>query len=45
MAISIKSEREIELMRHAGEVLAKTHQELAEHIKPGTRYTFQKHHN
>ena len=36
MAISIKSEREIELMRHAGEVLAKTHQELAEHIKPGT---------
>ena len=36
MAISIKSEREIELMRHAGEVLAKTHQELAEYIKPGT---------
>ena len=36
MAISIKSEREIELMRHAGEVLAKTHQELAEDIKPGT---------
>jgi methionine aminopeptidase, type I len=36
MAISIKSEREIELMRHAGEVLAKTHLELAEHIKPGT---------
>ena len=36
MAISIKSEREIELMRHAGEVLAKTHKELAEHINPGT---------
>ena len=35
MAISIKSDREIELMRKAGEILAKTHIELTDHIKPG----------
>ncbi|MBE5901542.1 MAG: type I methionyl aminopeptidase [Lachnospiraceae bacterium] len=35
MAISIKSEREIELMREAGVILAKVHQELGHEIKPG----------
>ena len=28
MAVTIKSAREIELMRKAGEILAKTHEEL-----------------
>ena len=35
MAISIKSEAEIELMREAGRILALTHNELAKHVKPG----------
>lgn len=35
MSVSIKSEREIELMREAGKILAKTHEELAKVIKPG----------
>lgn len=35
MAVSIKSEREIELMREAGRLLSKVHQELGEMIKPG----------
>lgn len=35
MAISIKSEREIELMREAGVILAKVHQELGRELKPG----------
>lgn len=35
MAVSIKSEREIELMREAGKILAKTHDELARIIRPG----------
>lgn len=35
MAVSIKSEREIELMREAGKILAKTHEELAKIIRPG----------
>ncbi|WP_373803359.1 type I methionyl aminopeptidase [Bacteroides heparinolyticus] len=35
MAVTIKSAREIELMREAGLVLAKTHEELAKHIRPG----------
>ena len=30
MAVSIKSEREIELMREAGKILAATHEELKE---------------
>lgn len=35
MAITIKSEREIELMRQAGKILAKVHEELGEKIVPG----------
>lgn len=35
MAILIKSEREIELMREAGRILALTHEELKKAIKPG----------
>lgn len=35
MAVTIKSEREIELMRKAGRILCKTHQELKKIIKPG----------
>lgn len=35
MAVSIKSNREIELMREAGKILAKTHEELAKIIRPG----------
>lgn len=33
--VSIKSEREIELMREAGKILAKTHEELEKALKPG----------
>ena len=35
MAVTIKSERELDLMREAGRILAKTHNLLAEEIKPG----------
>lgn len=35
MSISIKSEREIELMREAGKILAKVHDELEQFIRPG----------
>lgn len=35
MAVTIKSPREIELMREAGRILAKTHEELAKNIRPG----------
>ena len=35
MAVTIKSEHEIELMSEAGKILAKTHEELAKAIKPG----------
>ncbi|MBQ4283934.1 MAG: M24 family metallopeptidase [Lachnospira sp.] len=35
MAVSIKSQREIELMREAGKILGKVHNELAKEIKPG----------
>lgn len=35
MAISIKSAREIELMREAGRLLAQVHQELEHSIRPG----------
>ena len=35
MAVTIKSPREIERMRKAGEILAKTHDELTKHLKPG----------
>lgn len=43
MAVTIKSEREIELMREAGRILAKVHDELAKEIKPGmTTYQIDK---
>lgn len=35
MSISIKSEREIELMREAGRILAITHDELKKMVRPG----------
>ena len=35
MAITIKSQREIDLMREAGRLLALVHQELADNVKPG----------
>ena len=35
MAVTIKSEREIELMRQAGKYIAKVHEKLAKEIKPG----------
>ena len=35
MAVTIKSPREIELMRKAGEILALTHEELRKALKPG----------
>lgn len=35
MAVTIKSSREIELMKKAGEILAKTHEELEKSLKPG----------
>lgn len=35
MSVSIKSEREIELMREAGRILFEVHEALAEIIKPG----------
>ncbi|MBQ1414838.1 MAG: type I methionyl aminopeptidase [Lachnospiraceae bacterium] len=35
MAVIIKSEREIQLMREAGEILAKVHEELEKAMRPG----------
>ena len=35
MAVTIKSERELELMREAGKILAKVHTGLAKELKPG----------
>ena len=35
MAVTIKSAREIELMRQAGKIMAKVHEELAGEVKPG----------
>lgn len=35
MAVTIKSSKEIELMREAGKILAKTHEELGMFLKPG----------
>ncbi len=35
MSVSIKSGREIELMREAGRILAKVHEELGKMLKPG----------
>lgn len=35
MSVTIKSARQIELMREAGKILAKTHEELEKAIKPG----------
>ena len=33
--VTIKSEREIELMREAGKILASVHEELGKAVKPG----------
>ena len=35
MSVTIKSAREIELMRAAGKILAKVHQDLGKELKPG----------
>ncbi|MEG2733480.1 MAG: M24 family metallopeptidase, partial [Clostridium sp.] len=35
MPVTIKSAREIELMREAGRILAITHEELEKTLKPG----------
>ena len=35
MAVTIKSAKEIELMREAGRLLATVHQEMEQAIKPG----------
>lgn len=35
--ISIKSERELELMRHAGHINYLTHEEIKKHLKPGIK--------
>lgn len=35
MSVTIKSAREIELMRQAGKILAKVHEDLAKELKPG----------
>ena len=35
MSVTIKSEREIGLMREAGRILAITHEELEKALKPG----------
>lgn len=43
MSVSIKSQREIELMREAGKILAMTHEELRKALKPGmTTYEIDK---
>ena len=35
MPVTIKSSREIELMREAGKILAKVHEDLGKELKPG----------
>ena len=35
MPVTIKSEREINLMREAGKILSKVHEELAKEVKAG----------
>ena len=43
MAVTIKSEREIQLMREAGKIHAKVHEELAQEVKAGmTSYQIDK---
>lgn len=43
MSVSIKSPREIELMREAGKILGKVYKEIANEIKPGvSTYTIDK---
>ena len=43
MAVTIKSEREIQLMREAGKILAKVHEDLAQEVKAGmTSYQIDK---
>jgi len=39
MAVTIKSPREIELMRKAGEILAQVHEELHAAVHPGMSWT------
>lgn len=39
MPITIKSEREIELMTEAGRILGIVHKELEKALKPGMSYT------
>ena len=34
MSVTIKSAREIELMRQAGKILAKVHEDLGKELKP-----------
>ena len=36
MAVTIKSKKEIELMREAGKMLEEVHNKLADFVKPGT---------
>ena len=35
MSVTIKSPQEIELMREAGKILAKVHEQLGKELKPG----------
>jgi len=37
MAVTIKSKKEIELMREAGKMLEEVHNKLADFVKPGIR--------
>ena len=38
MAVTIKSKKEIELMREAGKMLEEVHNKLADFVKPGNFY-------
>ena len=42
MAITIKSEREIELMAEAGKILERVHNELEKALRPGMRIILKK---
>ena len=37
MSVTIKSSREIELMREAGRILGRVHEDLEKFLKPGIR--------
>ena len=45
MAVTIKSEHEIELMREAGRILAIVHDELAENVKRLSEVMIVYHHS